>query len=343
MFDHKKQFKSWCFTINSTTEIDAENIVPNIMELSRDEKKFQFMIFQLEKGKENGVKHIQGYCQLAGGKNGRVLSKVKELFGITWIHLEPAKGSKKQNIEYCSKQDTRIGETYIKGDTTSQGDRNDLNNATNMICQGKTIEDVALNNPEVFVKFNKGLEKLKFVYDKKMQNECKIRDIKCIVYYGTGRTGKTWKANAENPRNYRYDKKNSNNLWFDGYDNEDVLILEEFDGSIPIERLFRLLDGEKQLLEIKGGFTTANWTKVIITTNIPICKWYPNIKSELRDSLIGRLSEYYHFTIPAGIPSNKERYKHVTITKIELNELNVFGNEIIPVTQVTQVNQVLLE
>nr|DAE85089.1 MAG TPA: Rep protein [Cressdnaviricota sp.] len=316
------QHKNWCFTINSTEWIKAENMMPIMMEVSKDER-VKFLIFQLEKAK---TEHIQGYLQVNGGKNGCMMSKIKEILRCPWVHLEVAKGTKKQNIEYCSKTKTKISETFIFGDTTSQGQRTDLESAANMIKEGKSMEEVALESPTIYCKYSKGLEKLKFILDKKKINEDIRREVTCEIYYGKGRTGKTYKATEDNKKScYICDKKNNNNLWFDGYDNEQCLIIEEFSGDIPIDRLFRLLDGTKQVIEIKGNSTLANWTKVIITSNIWPGAWYPNLKQELKDSLIGRLNKLYYFEIPPGIIANKERYKHVTIKDIPITSDNLFN------------------
>lgn len=47
----------------------------------------------------SGTEHLQGYIEFKTKK------RPKNVFGIDAIHWEKAKGSKEQNIEYCSKDD----------------------------------------------------------------------------------------------------------------------------------------------------------------------------------------------------------------------------------------------
>nr|WAE42639.1 MAG: replication associated protein [Cressdnaviricota sp.] len=304
--------KHWCFTINSTELVDAKNILPIIMDL-KNSKEITFIVFQMEKGKM-GTEHIQGYLEVAGGKNGKSIKSVKKILGCEWTHLEKAKGTKKQNIEYCSKAETKISETYMFGDATSQGDRTDLNMLCEEIKSEKKLKDIVMDNPEMFIKYGGKIKELKTMFD---SNNNELRNIKCEIYIGIAGSGKTWKAVNENNDNYILGKGNGSNLWFSNYNGEKCLIIDEYDGWIEIKKLFRILDKYKLEVETKGGSVFAKWIKVIIISNIDIYKWYPGLAIELREALMRRIYKIWKFEVLKGVDLDDERYKKTNIVEYD--------------------------
>ena len=82
----------WCFTLNNYTDAEIDLIVQCI------ESNCRTGIF----GKEvssTGTKHLQGYIEF------KKKSRPMNMFGGKRIHWEGAKGSKKANLDYCSKED----------------------------------------------------------------------------------------------------------------------------------------------------------------------------------------------------------------------------------------------
>lgn len=84
--------RRWCFTCNNYT---AEQI----RAIREQGAKNKFMVFGFEVG-EQGTPHIQGYCEF---KNDTSLSLLRKTWPLG-IHWEKAKGSKQQNITYCTKE-----------------------------------------------------------------------------------------------------------------------------------------------------------------------------------------------------------------------------------------------
>jgi hypothetical protein len=93
------------------------------------------------------------------------------------------------------------------------------------------------------------------------------------VYHGPPGTGKTRKALEENKEYYLLDNSGGP-VWFDGYEGEETLVIDDFYGWIKYNFILRLLDGHPCRLPIKGGFTYAGWTTVIITSNVHPDSWY---------------------------------------------------------------------
>lgn len=100
--------RNWVFTLNNFT-LEQEKIL-------QDFGYFSYIIYGHEIG-EKGTPHLQGYFQLV--KKLR-MQTLKNKLGIAEIHLEAAKGSPEDNINYCKKESTNV---YIRGEMKKQGSR----------------------------------------------------------------------------------------------------------------------------------------------------------------------------------------------------------------------------
>ena len=103
------------------------------------------------------------------------------------------------------------------------------------------------------------------------------RPLDVSYIYGASGTGKTRGIyRKHDPKsicritNYRA----SRGISFDGYTGQDVLVFEEFNSQIPIEDMLNYLDVYPLLLPARYSDRTACYTKVYITSNIPLDKQY---------------------------------------------------------------------
>lgn len=64
--------------------------------------------------------------------------------------------------------------------------------------------------------------------------------------------------------------------WYDGYNGEEVIVLEEFDGQWPITELNKLLDRDPCRVELKGGTVVSRMHTLFITSNKSPCEWWPD-------------------------------------------------------------------
>lgn len=94
----------WQFTL-AANSIDTEEI------MSRLSKESDIWIFQKESGESTGYEHYQGYVEFRKDKRFKA---VKKILGNS-AHVEKVKGTRLDNIKYCSKAETRIGGPWCSG------------------------------------------------------------------------------------------------------------------------------------------------------------------------------------------------------------------------------------
>ena len=81
--------------------------------------------------------------------------------------------------------------------------------------------------------------------------------------------------------------------WWDGYDGDEILLIDDFYGQIKVARMLHLMRGYQCRLPIKGGFTYAMWQKVYITSNTHPNMWYngwEKIPNEVKDAFFARIT-----------------------------------------------------
>lgn len=258
----------WVLTINNPSESDF-----NLVELlSQNKEMTKYFVAQTEVG-EQGTPHIQAFVQFTERKRLTQLKKIAP----TW-HWEPRRGSAAQAAAYCKKSETHDGQFRIEeGSMTTQGKRTDIQ-AFVEAAQNLDISETEIiaAQPETYVKYFKALDRIKSLTLRKETK--KFRQLTTHVYYGPPGTGKTRIVMDKYGDDvYKLSVGNDTKVWFDGYDGEDVLLIDDYDGSwIPYELMLALLDGYQLRLPIKGSHTYARYTKVFITSNIHPHKWWYN-------------------------------------------------------------------
>lgn len=238
-----------------------------------------YLIFGVEKG-ESGTEHLQGYIEF---HKRRTLGGVRRL--IPRAHWEIARGSPKQNVEYCSKD----GDFEQFGELSrGQGSRSDLLAVKKDIDDGATMPDIwNLHFPSA-VKYHRAFEK--YIEIKKPPRSGMPE---VIIYWGATGTGKSRRAFENNPGAYW----KAQDTWWDGYCGQSVVILDEFYGWLSCAFLLRLLDRYPLDVQIKGGYTRMVATKFVFTSNHHPDEWWSNaaISDEKRAAFNRRISSIVEF------------------------------------------------
>lgn len=239
--------RAFCFTINNWTKSD-EFAVDLVM------KKAKYGICGKEIG-EKGTPHLQGYIHLENPLSFSVMKKY-----LSRAHIIVANGDDRENFEYCSK-----GNDYKEWGEQSagQGKRNDLKEIADLIKSGDiTITDLMFDYPDMYVKYSRSFEKMFAAVQKPRTNPPEV-----YWRWGLAGTGKTRYVIDTYKQENVYIKDGT--MWWDGYNSQEVILIDDFDNQIPYRTLLRILDRYAYQGQIKGGYVHINSPKIFITCEYP--------------------------------------------------------------------------
>lgn len=217
-----------------------------------------YLVYGKEVG-ESGTPHLQGFFTM---KNPKRITGLRKL-GFT-CHMEAAKGTSLQAADYCKKDND-----FVEfGSPPSQGKRSDLRVATDMVKSGAALNEIADACPAVFVKFGRGLRDLKLTLEQPYGHD----DVRGIWYHGPPGTGKSRKAREDHPNAYL----KGQNKWFDGYNGQDAIILDDLDSNVLGHHLKIWTDRYACTGETKGGTVNLRHKVFIVTSNYSIDHLWPD-------------------------------------------------------------------
>lgn len=247
--------------------------------------------YQREICPSTGRAHWQGYVEFARPVKR---PQAQREIGDDKAHLESRKGTRQQAIEYATKEKTRLAGTEpqligsCQNSRGGQGERNDLKAVAEEIKKNG-IQAAIEAYPHLYVKFSTGMKRLAEAYMPKGQ-EWRDIQVRCLV--GPTRCGKSRRV-FEFVKERKYFKPafpEGGRTWWDGYQGEEILWLDDMDGSwFRFRHLLQILDGYPLKIQTKGGMMNANWKYVFITSNKDPSEWY-NLSSEETEPLIARMT-----------------------------------------------------
>jgi len=251
------KIRSVFITLNNYTDAECKALESIV----KGKEKTRYLVYQLEVG-ENGTPHIQGFMLF---RNNILLSTLRNA-------LPRACFFKPRNNDacdkYCQKERTRVAGPFIFGTKPQQGKRNDLELAARAFIESPA-DIFAVNNPVIFMRYHKGLQALKNVTRKH-------RDIKVppIVHWNWGVAGSGKTRFAYEAHESVYIKDGS--MWWDGYDHETAIVIDDFDGKWPYRDFLRLLDRYPYQGQVKGGYVKITSPYIYITCEYPPWEFWQN-------------------------------------------------------------------
>lgn len=264
--------RGYVFTINNWDEPRLELVKQHVISHAK------YAIIGDEVG-EHGTPHLQGYVYYGILKS---FKWVVERLGEPRAHVESAKGSPSQNKDYCSKQSV----LFEHGELPRQGRRSDLDEIRGRLDRGDTEAEIAKDHFSTWCIFRRS-----FTAYKRLANPI-VRSWKTVVVwiYGPTGTGKTRVVHELSTSQLgrklqytceRYHGSSVEDLrglyvasdvslqWCDGYEGQDIVLMDDYRGEAPLSTLLRVLDRYPMSMPVKGGFTdwapkllfiTSNWT-----------------------------------------------------------------------------------
>lgn len=277
--------------------------------------------FQEEIAPSTGTRHLQGFVRWEKALNrAQSINRFKDALteiSDAWPALFPAdlpekaliyctsKTVKQKKVdeegnEYFVEEEKRApdGEVYIQGDLAFvQGKRTDISEfktAIETTLKG-TRRYLWKNHFEEMLKYRTAAAEAQFYlhYDEGMKE--RERE----VYWLWGRTGLGKSRFAREigaGDHYKLAIPTGNSCWFDGYDGQDTLIIEELNPlKIDIDKLKELTDRYELILPIKNAHTWGLYTKVVITSQRKLEDCYPFAHADDIEAMRRRIKLEKHY------------------------------------------------
>lgn len=297
--------------------------------------EIKYIIMQREVG-ESGTEHVQGYVELRKKVTAAVVNR-------DWFHghahTERARGTPQQNKHYCSKphegcECEHCGhartlpnngwgnprDLYEDGVINKPGLRSQLK------AFSRAVEDRVPRYQRLeefnsiyarYPKFEKTVMEIVSEERKYRMYEAGIKP-QVVCMYGKTAVGKTRKAYDEagcrNIHKISFETGSRGSIWFDGYELQPVLLLDDFYGQVPLSTMLRLLDWYPEPVQTKNGRITPCYEKIIITSNSEPVLWYRKMFErypDTKEAFLRRFDEIIHVrkTTQVGArPTNKMAY-----------------------------------
>jgi len=219
------------------------------------------MLFGYEVG-ASGTPHLQGMTYLH--KNNKTFAAFKEWMNAPTLHVEQCFDID-AGIAYCKKD----GNFFEKG-TPPQSKKTQGKNERlrwDLIVQNAKQGRWDAIDPKVQVQQARNLD---FIYNRELSNRQLVdTPHKMLWFYGPTGTGKSRKARQRYPNAYL----KMCNKWWDGYRDEDVVLLEDFDKvhAVLVHHLKIWGDRYPFMSEVKGNSRKIRPVLIIVTSN-----YHPN-------------------------------------------------------------------
>lgn len=222
------------------------------------------------------------------------LRSVKEHF-CNEAHCEPTR-SEAAN-DYVWKEDTRVAGTQFELGRLpfSRARKTDWDSALACAKAG----DLDNIPADVLLRYYGNIKR---IHVDNLQPE-RRDNIHVRVYWGLSGTGKTRRATLEAGDGHF--PKGSGDQWWDGYQGQTNVIIDEFAGGIPITDLLRWLDRYPCTVPVKGSTVALKAVNFWLTSNFHPRDWYKDIGVEQRNGLLRRIHELVEFSEP-WIPPQAE-------------------------------------
>lgn len=256
--------RGWVFTINNYTDADVST-VKNV--------ECRALVAGREVG-ESGTKHIQGVVFF--DKQVRI-NHLKRVIGERG-HYEAMRGTWEEAAKYCRKDGDMIRD---EGQAPKQGKRNDIAEFRDAIRSGLSRDGALTDFPGLMARFPKFYDTVR---DAQLEDQKRTWMTKGIWIWGPTGVGKSRKA-RQLCKSDPYVWKSMDAKWWDRYQGQEYVIMDDFRGEVQYSHLLQLIDQYEMDVPRRCRDPAPFLAKtVIITSSGPPEVIYPR-QNEKHDSI----------------------------------------------------------
>lgn len=208
------------------------------------------------------------------------LSTVKRVLGDG--HWEPSRSQAAE--EYVWKEDTAIpGTRFELGQKKLNRNSGEFWESVWQNAKKGKLTEI---EPDVRVRNYKTLKQIEKDHMKPQAMERKV-----FVLYGPTGTGKSHRAwNYAGLDAY---PKSSTSIFWDGYQGQEKVVIDEFRGKIGIEHLLTWFDKYPVCVQSKFGGCVLNAKVIVVTSNLHPNDWFPDLDDTTKEALMRRLTVFH--------------------------------------------------
>jgi len=245
-----------------------------------DDQTMKYLVQGTEVCPSTGKHHFQGYIYW---KNPRSVKATCKKFGC-WVR--PAKGTPEQCRTYCIKE--QKFEEF--GTLPKQGKRTDLEDLAQKLLKGETtVDEIIIEEPTTYHQYGRTLEKIE---DLAMRKKFRTEMTSCEWLVGPTGVGKSHKAFADFSPETHYVYRHNDKGWWEGYKQQETIVINDFRGQIPYDELLQILDKWPYYVPRRGREPMPFVSKkVIITSPLTPEEAYPRRTTKDKiDQLLRRVT-----------------------------------------------------
>ena len=279
---------------------------------------------------ENGTPHTHIFL---ASKNAILFDTIQKRF--YGAHIEFVQGTCQQNRDYIRKEgnylnsdkkETNIIETFEEfGEMPIErkgGNDNISKKVLQMIKEGKSDFEIIEEHSSYITKIQHLQKTRQTIYQSLYRST--FRELEVTYIWGETNTGKT---------RYVLDRYGYENVYkitnyehpFDNYENQEVILFDEFRSSLSLKDMLQYLDGYPCELPARYANRQACYLKVYIISNIPFEKQYENIQRNEPESWKAFMRRFQRFLEFSRKDARIEKYDK---DNIEITENKVVRIEI---------------
>lgn len=232
---------------------------------------------QQESGNASGYLHWQ--FVLATSKKTS-LAGLKSLLGPSCRGIHAELSRSEYAAAYCCKEDTRVLGPWEWGSKPIR--RNSKVDWESVWCAAKSGDLDAIPASIRVVSYRTiRIIGSDFISPRPIEREI-------FVFWGRTQTGKSRRAWDEAGMD-AYSKCPRSKFW-DGYQGEKNIVVDEFRGGIDISHVLRWCDRYPVRVEVKGSSRPLDAERIWFTSNVDPRDWYPDLDEETKAALLRRFN-----------------------------------------------------
>jgi hypothetical protein len=256
--------KNWCMTINNYHDDVVERFNWELKPMA------VYYIYGYEIG-GNGTPHLQCFFSL---KQKKRMATLKKIFPTAHFEVKSKKSTMAEASDYCKKDGTFVEWGVLPDDGTKAGLKVIAENyeETVELAKAGKMDEIGA---EHLLKYYNTIKKIAHDHKKMPENLDWVVPPNIWIWGPTG-TGKSYRAREILGEGFY--TKIAANKWWDKYDNEDGVLIEDMDVTHSYMGYYLKIWADKYAfaVEVKCSADLIRPKVIIVTSNYPIEQVFPD-------------------------------------------------------------------